>query len=284
MQQLHNNAKTTVHLRKLIQTTCENAKQFCTRHGISLNTFYKWRNRNTTTDTSSKPHRTHKSLTKEDEDFIIELYRITGETGVYLHQVFAQRKNVSLSTIHRLLRKVRVSPEKKTFKFDKQPLGFVHIDVHYLPRIEGIKLYLYVAIERNTRYLYYETSLRKDKKATLHFLEKMLAFFPFEVHTVFSDNGLEFRNALVRQFLTDKNIKHKFGKPYTPRTNGMVERVNRTIESECIKKEQFNTIEELKQALDSYKKFYNNSRYHSALYKEMRVRTPKKAVEKILFV
>lgn len=160
----------------------------------------------------------------------------------------------------------------------------MHVDVHYLPRIENTKLYLYVAIERNTRYLYYEVFSSKDKNSTVLFLNNMISFYPFEVHTVFSDNGLEFRNALVRNLLCSKNIKHKFTKPYTPRTNGMVERVNRIIDSECVKREQFNTIDELISALENYRNFYNNNRYHSAIYKEMRVKTPKKALEKILFV
>ena len=44
-----------------------------------------------------------------------------------------------------------------------------------------------------------------------------------------SDNGTEFKNAQVEEFLDEEGIKHEFSTPYTPQQNGVVERKNRTL-------------------------------------------------------
>ncbi|MBE6312226.1 MAG: IS481 family transposase [Bacteroidales bacterium] len=284
MQHLHNNATTTENLRKLIQETTENYAVFCRRHGISHTTFYRWRKRTFTKDVSCARHTQQKALTPEDEYFIRELYRLTGATGTYIHEVFTNRKNISVSAIYRCLKPIREKKAREYFKFEKYPLGFVHVDVHYSPQINKKKYYLYVAIERNTRYLYMDVYDSKNKKATLLFMQNMLAFYSFDVHTILSDNGLEFKNNEVHNYLNNIGIKHKFIKPYNPRTNGMVERVNRIIDSECIKREIFTSADKMKQAIKNYENFYNTQRYHSALYKELRVKTPEKALKKILFL
>ena len=41
-----------------------------------------------------------------------------------------------------------------------------------------------------------------------------------------SDNGTEFKNTLVEEFLDEEGIKHEFLTPYTPQQNGVVERKN----------------------------------------------------------
>jgi transposase InsO family protein len=49
-----------------------------------------------------------------------------------------------------------------------------------------------------------------------------------------SDNGTEFKNTGVEEFLGEEGIKHEFSVPYTPQQNGVVERKKRTlIEAAC---------------------------------------------------
>ena len=62
-----------------------------------------------------------------------------------------------------------------------------------------------------------------------------------EIKHVKSDNGLEFRNTNVEEFLDEEGIKHEFSAPYTPQQNGIVERKNRTL------------IEAARTMLDEYK-------------------------------
>jgi hypothetical protein len=49
------------------------------------------------------------------------------------------------------------------------------------------------------------------------------------VKKIRSDNGSEFKNLQVKEFLEEEGIKHGFSAPYTPQQNGVVERKNRTL-------------------------------------------------------
>ena len=39
-----------------------------------------------------------------------------------------------------------------------------------------------------------------------------------------SDNGTEFKNYTLDEFLSDEGIKHQYSAPYTPQQNGVAER------------------------------------------------------------
>jgi transposase InsO family protein len=49
------------------------------------------------------------------------------------------------------------------------------------------------------------------------------------VKKIRSDNGFEFKNLQVEEFLEEEGIKHEFSAPYTPQQNGVVERKNKTL-------------------------------------------------------
>ena len=44
-----------------------------------------------------------------------------------------------------------------------------------------------------------------------------------------SDNGTEFVNSEMREFLMEETIHHETTSPHTPHQNGIAERTNRTI-------------------------------------------------------
>jgi transposase InsO family protein len=47
-----------------------------------------------------------------------------------------------------------------------------------------------------------------------------------KIKRVRSDNGIEFRNTNIEDFLDEEGIKHEFSVPYTSQQNGVVERKN----------------------------------------------------------
>jgi transposase InsO family protein len=49
------------------------------------------------------------------------------------------------------------------------------------------------------------------------------------VKKIRSDNGSEFKNLQVEEYLEEEGIKHEFSAPYTPHQNGVVERKNMTL-------------------------------------------------------
>ena len=57
----------------------------------------------------------------------------------------------------------------------------------------------------------------------------------FNVNTMFpflairSDNGSEFKNYTLNEFLSEEGICHQYSAAYTPQQNGVAERKNRTL-------------------------------------------------------
>ena len=48
--------------------------------------------------------------------------------------------------------------------------------------------------------------------------------FEVKIKRIRSDNGSEFKNISIEEFLDEEGIKHEFLAPYTPQQNGVVER------------------------------------------------------------
>ena len=133
------------------------------------------------------------------------------------------------------------------------------MDVTYLPAFEGKKTYLFVAIDRATRSLFYRIYEAKTSENTEDFMNRCLEFFPFEITHVLTDNGLEFTNRLIRskkgelcqkpskldEICKTNHIEHRLTQPNTPKTNGMVERANGIIKKETILKENYANKEEM---------------------------------------
>ena len=94
--------------------------------------------------------------------------------------------------------KVPIIEKEKASKFKEYDPGFIHIDVTYLPKINGVKYYLFVAIDRATRILYYKVYDAKTSANTEDFMLECLAYFPFGISHVLTDNGLEFTNRLLK--------------------------------------------------------------------------------------
>ena len=53
--------------------------------------------------------------------------------------------------------------------------------------------------------------------------------FETKIKKVRSDNGTEFKNTNIEEYLDEEGIGHEFSVPYTPQQNGIVERKNRTL-------------------------------------------------------
>jgi transposase InsO family protein len=61
------------------------------------------------------------------------------------------------------------------------------------------------------------------------FLKRAQNEFDVKVRKIRSDNGSEFKNTQVEDYLHQEGIKHEFSAPYTPQQNGVAERKNMTL-------------------------------------------------------
>jgi len=173
----------------------------------------------------------------------------------------------------------------KRGKFKEYEPGYLHIDISYWPTIWGKRAYIYVAIDRATRLMYLE--IHEDKKAETAktFLKNTISFLPIKRIThILTDNGKEFtlHNHLWKHNLEgafdvvcrELEIEHRLTEPYSPRTNGMVEKCNDTIKSNTVGVQEYPTREIMIKQILSFMLYYNLYRRHGGLVKEGKWRTP----------
>lgn len=296
-QVYHSNARLNKHSRAIIQKSQLKNSELSKQFSVSEKTIIKWRGRNFTEDTSSIPHKIHYALNPLEKR-LIELVRTT--TWMSLDDVVDTVERVipkaNRSNVSRTLQGLNISrvPEEKKAeakKFKEYEPGYLHIDVTYMPKLEGIKYYLFVAIDRATRLMYYKVYKNKSADNAVAFLAECKEFFPFYISHILTDNGLEFTDKWARgkgvvsgnhkfdKECSGDDIDHRLTAPYTPATNGMVERVNGTIKNATIKVEEYQNIEELKESLNKFLIYYLFTRRHGSLRKELKVRTPYEAIE-----
>lgn len=70
-------------------------------------------------------------------------------------------------------------PAKKRFK--SYPIGYFHIDIAEVQTAEG-KLYLFVAIDRTSKFAYVELHQKAGKMAAAQFLRNLIASLPYAIH------------------------------------------------------------------------------------------------------
>ncbi len=299
-QEYHCNATTNVAVRRLIKNSASSNEELMIRFNISGPTVIKWKHRMENTDRSSRPNSIHYSLGELHRQIIIS---VRSATWMPLDEVLDIAEQLgsgaTRSAVYRTLRAAGISkvPEKereKAKKFKEYEPGYLHIDVTYLPKIDGIKYYLFVAIDRATRTLFYQVYDAKTAENAENFMKKCLDFSPFGITHVLTDNGLEFTNRLIKSkkgnyctkpskldvICQNNNIEHRLTKVNTPKTNGMVERANGIIKNDTILKWQYISANEMKTDMMRFLLYYILYRRHGSLKRELGVKTPFQAIEK----
>lgn len=299
-QMYHANATTNVRLRNQINQSNLTNLQLSEHYGVSQNTVSKWKNRTNFEDKTSRPKTIHYALSELEMLIAIELRYLTWWALDQITEAIKPdepekiRSAVYRTFVREGVNKVPEKEKEKAKKFKEYDPGYLHIDVTYLPKINGIKYYLFVAIDRATRTLYYKIYDAKTSANAESFMLECLDFFPFGITHVLTDNGLEFTNRLLKNnkgvyctkpskldvVCQENNIDHRCTKPFTPKTNGMVEKANDIIKKGTIKKTSYASIEEMNQDLTNFLIHYNLYRRHGSLRRELKVKTPINAVEK----
>lgn len=202
--------------------------------------------------------------------------------------LLARNNAISRSSIYRCfvrnnINKVPIIEKEKAKKFKTYEPVYLHFDVTYIPKFNKIGSYLYVAIDRATRTMYYKVYDNKTADNTDLFFDECMSFFPFKLTHILTDNGIEFTNSLIRSKkgnlcikpslldikCTANNIEHRFTQPNMPKTNGMVERDNGTIKNNTVLKYQYKNRVSLENDLIQFFVFYNLYRRHGSLRKEL---------------
>jgi len=80
-----------------------------------------------------------------------------------------------------------------------------------------------------------------------------------------SDNGLVFTSRRYTATAKAYGLSQEFITPYTPEQNGLVERFIRTLKEECLWQHRFESIEEAREVIRNWIRYYNKERPHQAL-------------------
>ena len=276
----HGSATTTHAIRAAIQRSQATNAALSREIGINVKTVAKWRKRETVEDLKTGPKQPRSAVLSEEEEAVIVAFR--RHTLLPLDDcLYALQPTIPLltrSSLHRCLQRHGISrlpemdgdkPKKQRFK--RYPIGFFHIDIAELRTSEG-KLYLFVAIDRTSKFAVAQVVEKADRKTAWEFLELLLEAVPYRIHTILTDNGIQFaeqprnRNtAYSRQMRFDmiceaNGIEHRLTKPNHPWTNGQVERMNRTIKDATVKRYHYDSHEQLRSHLADFVDAYNYAR------------------------
>ncbi len=157
----------------------------------------------------------------------------------------------------------------KTFKAYEP--GFVHIDIKYLPQMpdERQRRYLFVAIDRATRWVHIGLYDDQSEASAVDFLARVHEAAPMTITKVLTDNGSQFTDRFTCKARVPSGrhhfdvhckalgIEHRLCPPRHPQTNGMVERFNARV-GEVIAQTRFGSAAELETTLLAYVQTYNH--------------------------
>lgn len=168
-----------------------------------------------------------------------------------------------------VLPKELLDAERKIRKFRKYTIGYLHIDALYTPQIDRKRWYVFTCIDRVSKLAFVWLTDHKTITNGVRFLTMVLAWYPYPIHYILTDNGYEFTyKALAKHLRTKKvhlfdqlchrkKIEHRTIKFKHPWTNGMVERFNGKIKAKVFKRYLFPTITDLNLKLMGYVNQYN---------------------------
>ena len=126
--------------------------------------------------------------------------------------------------------------------------------------------YVHSAIDAHSRLAFSEIHDDEKGPTCAEFWTRALTFFAehaITVEAVLTDNA---KNYCGRDFTAAlAGIEHRRIRPYTPKTNGKVERFNRTLLEEWAYVRPYHSDLERADALDAWLHLYNHHRNHTAI-------------------
>jgi transposase InsO family protein len=151
-----------------------------------------------------------------------------------------------------------------------------------------------VAIDRTSKFAFARLHEKATRRVAADFLHALVEAVPYRVHTVLTDNGVQFTDTLpadedpeaeaaidaiwaargeprlyrVHAFdhaCERHGIEHRLTKPYHPWTNGQVERMNRTLKDATVRRYHYGSHDELRTHLALFLDAYNHARRLKAI-------------------
>lgn len=236
---------------------------------------------------SSRPRVPGRRLDPVIVERICALRRETGRYAAALHaQLLEEDIKVSLSSVKRVIRRNGLArPLSKWRRAWKPPIkrpqpsmpgALVQMDTVHIARRDGSKYYLFTVIDVCSRWAYTEYRPRISQRESYDILMAAQSEAGFAFDMIQTDNGSEF-GRWFHQMLVSRGLRLRHSRVRTPNDNAHLERFNRTVQEECIKRYHVAEVD-TPAALRSYLAYYNNDRLHGGINWQ----TPARIVAKVL--
>jgi transposase InsO family protein len=200
-----------------------------------------------------------------------------------IHQELANEGvKVSLASVKRTLDRTGLLKKRSPYKRYHQPVDrpyslkpgdLVQLDTIHLMVDEKKRIYVYVLIDVYSRWVYAKAYERIGGRMSLQFVKEAQKAASFQFNMLQSDHGPEFGDWFVSQV----KKSHRYTRIGKPNDNAHIERMNRTIQEECLDKVE-RSVKSLNKALKTYIPYYNEKRLHFGL----NLKTPNQFIPKVI--
>jgi transposase InsO family protein len=292
---LHKNARLTPHCRALLVDRVMKGRarlQVARELGVSIQTVRKWLHRYQAegtrglTDRSSRPRRRPTATLEALQVAVIALRR---QRLTML--AIAQQLGLCRATVARILvraglnRLAKLEPAAVIRRYERAVPGeLLHLDVKKLGRITRISHritgdhrdsvegggweYVHVAIDDSSRVAYAQVLPDQEADSASTFLRAAVAYYAglgLTIREVMTDNGGCYRSREFARTCAAVGLKHRFTRPYTPRTNGKAERFIQTALREWAYARAYHRSHQRIGELPRFLHRYNWHRPHASL-------------------
>jgi transposase InsO family protein len=267
-------------------------KAAAARYGVSPKTAAKWVRRYRQLgaaglrDRSSRPHRSPRQTAFSLLERVLVLRRLRHNGWRIAHELGLSRATVSRILCRAGLNRLRsLDPPPPVLRYEHpHPGDMVHLDIKCLARIvrPGHRVtgklekrtrgagweYLHVAIDDCSRMAFAALLPDQTHQSALCFFtmaRDYFARFGISIRRLLTDNGPCYRHRQFAQAMHQAAIRHRYTRPYTPRTNGKAERFIQTALREWAYARSYSNSAERQQQLPLWLHAYNFHRPHASL-------------------
>ena len=293
---IHQNAKLTPQSRadvvRRVLDEGQTPTAVATAVGVCARTVRKWVARYQAEgaaglhDRSSRPHRSPRALGPAIAARVVALRRRRW-TGTQI----ATRLGVSPATVSRLLRRhglerlAALDPLPPSRRYEHpHPGDMLHLDIKKLGRFRhpGHRVtrdrsrsspgvgweYVHVCVDDHSRVAFTQLYPNERADSATAFLTAAVAYYRrlgITVRRILTDNGGCYRSRAFNARCRQLGIRHRYTRPFTPRTNGKAERFIQTALREWAYAHAYSTSAQRAEYLHPWLHRYNWHRPHASL-------------------
>ena len=292
---VHQNARLTPHCRALLveRVMRGRAKRaLAAEFGVTVKTLNRWVNRyrhegpQGLQDRSSRPHCSPSATARELSLAVVALRRQRLTLLAIAQQLQLSRASVArICRAAGLNRLSKLEPAPPVQRYERaRPGELLHLDVKKLGRIlrvghritgERIQThreagweFVHIAIDDASRVAYSQVLPDEETLSAAAFLRAAIAYYAglgVTVREILTDNGSCYRSGHFAQTCRELGVRHRFTKPYTPRTNGKAERFIQSALREWAYARAYSRSHQRIAALSRWLHGYNWHRPHASL-------------------